>query len=121
MSRPSSLPGSTQRVETGWGRVYVNVNELDGEPREVFVTIGQSGGLYNAQAEAIAKACTVALQAGADPSELADALVGIRSGRVATDNGDDVYSIPDAVGIALRRHVDGAFGQAVKDDDGDLP
>jgi ribonucleoside-diphosphate reductase alpha chain len=104
--RPKALPGVTQRISTGWGNVYVTVNEAaEGEPFEVFVTTGRSGGSLNTQAEAIGKLASCALRAGCDPSDVAASLEGIRSARVAADNGDTVHSIPDAVGLALRRHL----------------
>ena len=108
--RPDTLPGTTQRIETGWGTVYVTVDELDGEPFEVFVTLGKSGGLYNAHAEGLAKTASNALRSGADAEELAKDLIGIRSDKVAEDSGDTITSIPDAVGVALLRHVNGDYG-----------
>lgn len=114
--RPDALAGPTQRVSTGWGDVYVTVNfDDDGEPFEVLVKTGKSGGLYHAQAEALGLTVSNALRMGSDARAIADDLVGIRSGRVANDAGDDVYSIPDAVGVALLRAVEGRMGEPVKD------
>jgi ribonucleoside-diphosphate reductase alpha chain len=130
--RPDVLPSATQEIDTGWGPVYVTVTEDPaGEPFEVFVVTGASGDIYNAQAEALGKACSTALRAAEDrsavASELADRLIGIRTDRVSEDSGDDVLSIPDSVGLALRRHLEGAYGAAVKTPEdgngepGDLP
>jgi ribonucleoside-diphosphate reductase alpha chain len=117
--RPRALPGSTQRISTGWGKVYVNINvDGDGEPFEAFVMAGRSGGLYNAHAEALGKLVSSALRSGCDPARIADDLTGIRSGKAGHDNGDTVHSIPDAVGLALRRHLEGRHGEGVREGGG---
>lgn len=116
--RPDSLAGSTQRLNTGFGRVYVNINEdKHGDPYEVFVTMGNSGGPTNSWTEALGKTISHSFQSGQDPSEIADDLIGIRAGRIDHDNGDDIYSVPDAVGVAIRRHVGGALGESIKEEE----
>jgi len=46
--RPDSLNGVTQRVETGYGKLYVTINEDEnGLPFELFANIGHSGGYTN--------------------------------------------------------------------------
>jgi len=115
--RPDSLPGATQRIDTGWGEVYVIINDRDGEPFELFVVAGRSGGMTNTWCEALGKSISCALRAGADPEVLCDYLMGIRTDRVDEDNGDDVLSIPDAVGLALKRHTEGAHGESVRGGD----
>jgi hypothetical protein len=117
-------PSTSQRIETGWGRVYVHiVDDGDGDPVEVFVNTGQSGGLYHATAETVGKLASAALQRADDrrdaARELEDKLIGVRSDKVAEDNGDTIYSIQDAVGVALRRHRLGACGQPVRNGDDD--
>lgn len=118
--RNPNLPSTTQRIDTGWGKIYVTIAVEDGDPFEVFVNTGMSGGLFNAQAEAIGKTVSVALRMAEDreaaAAEIAEQLVGIRSDKVAVDNGDDILSVPDAIGIALRRHVLDMQGAGVKDD-----
>ncbi|MFO7833325.1 MAG: ribonucleoside-diphosphate reductase, adenosylcobalamin-dependent, partial [Halohasta sp.] len=41
------------------------------------------------------------------PEEIANELNGIRSPKVAWDKGEQINSIPDAIGTALRRYLDG--------------
>lgn len=108
--RPKVLAGATQRISTGYGKVYVSINVDDGEPFEVFLTTGESGGYTNAWAEALAKTISNALRSGTDPEVIADDLMGIRTDKKEIDNGDLVHSIPDAVGVALMRHVEGKEG-----------
>jgi len=111
--RPDVLTGVTQRIDTGYGKVYVNINEDDrGRPFELFANIGNSGGFTASFTESLAKTVSTALRAGVDPGEIADELQGIRSPKVAWDKGEQIQSIPDAVGTAMRRYLDGEVDRA---------
>lgn len=106
--RPDVLVGVTQRMDTGYGKMYVNINvDEDGRPFELFANIGNSGGFANSLVESLAKTISTALRAGVDPAEIADELTGIRSPDVAWDNGEQIASIPDAIGTALNRYLNG--------------
>jgi ribonucleoside-diphosphate reductase alpha chain len=106
--RPDVLYGVTQRIDTGYGKLYVNINEdADGRPFELFANIGNSGGFTASFTEALAKTISTALRSGVDPAEIADELQGIRSPKVAWDKGEQINSIPDAIGTAMRRYLDG--------------
>ncbi|UPV74909.1 adenosylcobalamin-dependent ribonucleoside-diphosphate reductase [Halorussus limi] len=111
--RPDVLHGITQRIDTGYGKLYVNINEDDeGRPFELFANIGNSGGFTASFTEALAKTISTALRSGVDPEEIADELRGIRSPKVAWDKGEQINSIPDAIGTALRRYLDGEVEKA---------
>jgi ribonucleoside-diphosphate reductase alpha chain len=62
--------------------------------------------------EALAKTISTALRAGVDPHEIAEELQGIRSPKVAWDKGEQIQSIPDAIGTAMRRYLDGDVERA---------
>ena len=111
--RPDVLHGVTQRIDTGYGKLYVNINEDgDGRPFELFANIGNSGGFTASFTEALAKTISTALRSGVDPEEIADELQGIRSPKVAWDKGEQIQSIPDAIGTAMRRYLDGDVERA---------
>ena len=106
--RPDVLHGMTQRIDTGYGKLYVNINEDErGRPFELFANIGHSGGFTNSFTEALAKVISTALRSGVDPEEIVDELDGTRSPKVAWDKGEQIQSIPDAIGTAMRRYLDG--------------
>jgi ribonucleoside-diphosphate reductase alpha chain len=107
-ARPDVLRGVTQRIDTGYGKVYITINEdVDaGRPFELFANTGMSGGFTASFTEALAKSISIALRSGVDPHEIADKLRGIRSPKVAWDKGEQINSIPDAFGVALRRYLD---------------
>nr|WP_267622513.1 adenosylcobalamin-dependent ribonucleoside-diphosphate reductase [Halobium salinum] len=106
-ARPDVLHGVTQRIDTGYGKVYVSINEDEnGRPFELFANIGHSGGFTNSFTEALAKVISTALRSGVDPEEIVDELKGTRSPKVAWDKGEQINSIPDAIGTAMRRYLD---------------
>jgi len=111
--RPDVLHGVTQRIDTGYGKLYVNINEdEDGRPFELFANIGNSGGFTASFTEALAKTISTALRSGVDPEEIAAELEGIRSPKVAWDKGEQIQSIPDAIGTAMRRYLEGDVEKA---------
>jgi ribonucleoside-diphosphate reductase alpha chain len=113
-TRPDVLHGVTQRIDTGYGKLYVNINEDPEQERpfELFANIGNSGGFTASFTEALAKTISTALRSGVDPREIADELQGIRSPKVAWDKGEQIQSIPDAIGTAMRRYLDGEVDKA---------
>jgi ribonucleoside-diphosphate reductase alpha chain len=115
--RPDQLHGVTQRIDTGYGKLYVTINEdpHTGEPFELFANTGHSGGFTNSFTDALAKTISVALRSGVEPYEIVDKLQGIRSPKVAWDKGEQINSIPDAFGTALRRYLDDEIDKAYPD------
>ncbi|ELY66373.1 adenosylcobalamin-dependent ribonucleoside-diphosphate reductase [Natronococcus jeotgali] len=107
--RPDALHGVSQRIDTGYGKVYVTINEdpETGQPFELFANIGHSGGFTNSFTEALAKVISTSLRSGVDPEEIVDELCGTRSPKVAWDKGEQIQSIPDAIGTAMRRYLEG--------------
>jgi ribonucleoside-diphosphate reductase alpha chain len=105
----------TQRIDTGYGKLYVNINEdpQTGEPFELFANIGNSGGFTASFTEALAKTISTSLRSGVDPDEIAGELQGIRSPKVAWDKGEQIQSIPDAIGTAMRRYLDGEIDKGI--------
>ncbi|MBS3760503.1 MAG: ribonucleoside-diphosphate reductase, partial [Halodesulfurarchaeum sp.] len=106
-SRPDALRGVSQRIDTGYGKLYVTINEDgEGRPFELFANIGHSGGFTNSFTEALAKVISTALRSEVDPYEIVDELKGTRSPKVAWDKGEQINSIPDAVGTAMWRYLE---------------
>ncbi|WP_408957835.1 adenosylcobalamin-dependent ribonucleoside-diphosphate reductase [Natrinema sp. 74] len=106
--RPDALQGVSQRIDTGYGKIYVTINEDPdtGQPFELFANIGHSGGFTNSFTEALAKVISTSLRSGVDPGEIVDELCGTRSPKVAWDKGEQIQSIPDAIGTAMRRYLE---------------
>ena len=103
--RPDVITGRTQKILTGYGALYVTVNEDDRGLFEVFAQIGRGGGYTASFTEGIARLVSLCLRSGVPVDEIIDQLEGIRSPRIAVDHGERVYSIPDAIARAMKRHI----------------
>jgi len=103
-SRPELLKGSTRRVETPLGTMYVTVTEDDrGQPFEVFISLGKAGGALMADVEAIGRLISLALRSGIPLKEIYRQLRGISSDRAVGLGPHKVLSVPDAIGIAFEK------------------
>src|SRR5436309_3595125 len=103
--RPDVITGRTQKILTGYGALYVTVNEDEKGLFEVFAQIGRGGGYTASFTEGIARLASLCLRSGVPVDEIIDQLEGIRSPRIAIDHGERVYSIPDAIAKAIKRHI----------------
>ncbi len=105
-SRPELLKGTTRRVETPMGSLYVTITEDDkGQPFEVFMSLGKAGGALMADVEAIGRLLSLGLRSGIPLAEIYRQLRGISSDRVIGLGPNKVMSVPDAVGIAIEKYL----------------
>ncbi len=103
-SRPEALRGTTRRVETPLGTLYVTITEDDrSQPFEVFMSLGKAGGALMADVEAMGRLVSLALRSGIPMKEIHRQLRGISSDRTIGLGTHKVLSVPDAVGIAIEK------------------
>ena len=115
--RPESLIGRTYKIKTGYGNLYITINEDEtGEPFEVFATIGNSGGFFQEQSEAICRMVSLSLRSGILASEVVKQLKGIRGPMPVMTERGTILSLPDAIGRILEEHI-GALVKAGVDAD----
>ncbi|MBX6330431.1 MAG: vitamin B12-dependent ribonucleotide reductase [Gemmatimonadaceae bacterium] len=101
-SRPDLLRGTTRRMETPLGTMYVTITEDDrGQPFEVFITLGKAGGAAMADVEAMGRLISLSLRSGIPIMEVHKQLRGIASDRPIGLGPNKVLSVPDAIGIAI--------------------
>ena len=101
--RPETLAGFTTKMKTGYGYLYVTVTEFDGQPFEVFATIGKSGRSTTAKTEAIGRLVSLALRSGVKVDKIIHQLKGIGGEYPIFQDGGLVLSIPDAISRVLEK------------------
>ena len=110
-SRPDMLRGTTRRIETPLGTMYVTITEDDrGQPFEVFMSLGKAGGALMADVEALGRLMSLALRSGIPIREVHRQLRGISSDRSIGLGPNKVMSVPDAVGIAIEKWLQDKAG-----------
>ncbi len=104
--RPAVMIGKTYKVKTGYGNLYVTINnDENGAPFEVFATIGKSGGFFQEQSEGICKLISLGLRSGIKAEEIIKDLKGIRGPMPVMTESGPILSLPDAIGQILEEHV----------------
>ncbi len=104
-NRPEICKGSTRRIRTGCGNLYVTVNVDDeGNPYEVFTRVGKAGGCAASQSEAMGRLITLLFRAKVPIEILVKQLQGISCHQPFGHGGGKVLSCADAVGKALQLH-----------------
>jgi ribonucleoside-diphosphate reductase alpha chain len=92
--------------------LYVTVTEYEGQPFEVFATIGKSGRSTTAKTEAIGRLVSLALRAGVKVDKIIAQLKGIGGEYPVFQAGGLVLSIPDAISRVLeKRYMEGGTGE----------
>jgi ribonucleoside-diphosphate reductase alpha chain len=105
IKRPKVTTGSCTKIATGCGKTYVTCNIGDnGEPVEVFCSLGKPGECAKCWNEALARIISISLQWGVPVQEFIDQLKELRC---PTPTNDDefgaVQSCPDAVSKVMAK------------------
>jgi len=104
--RGEVLPGSTRRIKTGCGNIYITTNRNDnGKIEEVFIRLGKAGGCASSQTEALGRLITLALKYGTPIEDIVKQLLGIGCQQpVFAGSSNKILSCADAVakGLALQ-------------------
>ncbi|MDG7008407.1 MAG: adenosylcobalamin-dependent ribonucleoside-diphosphate reductase [Nitrososphaerota archaeon] len=99
--RPKVMEGRTLKLKLPQGSIYLTANLVEGQIKEVFVTLGKSGADENADAAALGRLISLYLQHGGDIKNVIGTLKGIKGKYVSWDEGTQLQSIPDAIAKAL--------------------
>jgi ribonucleoside-diphosphate reductase alpha chain len=98
--------GSTRKIRTGCGNLYVTVNEdEDGNLFEIFNQIGKAGGCAASQSEAIGRLVSLALRSGVEPDIVIRQLKGISCHMPVWHQQGKILSCSDAIGKAIEWHL----------------
>ena len=103
--RPNSLPSVTDKINTGFGNLYVTISYFNQKPFEVFASIGKSGYTTMADVEALGRLISLAMRSGVESKEIITQLKGIGGSEPIFSEGGLVQSLPDAIAKVLERHI----------------
>ena len=106
------MKGVTYRAETPLGTAFITVNQNgEGEPFEVFASVGKAGSDTSAVSEAIGRLISVILRLPSPMSprerveQIVNQLSGIGGRRQMGFGKDRVRSLPDAIAQVLAEHI----------------
>jgi ribonucleoside-diphosphate reductase alpha chain len=110
--RPRTMKGVTYRSETPLGTAFVTVNQNgEGEPFEVFASVGKAGSDTSAVSEAIGRLISMILRLPSSMSprerveQIVNQLSGIGGRRPMGFGKDRVRSLPDAIAQVLAEYI----------------
>ncbi len=104
--RPEVILGTTTKVTTGCGNLYITVNQdEDGNFFEVFTQMGKAGGCAASQLEAVGRLVSLSLRGGIDTKVIVEQLKGIRCPSPSWDKGKKIFSCADAIGRILEKRT----------------
>ncbi len=122
IARPQRIDGSTYQTETPVGKTFITVNHTeDGQPFEVFITIGKSGSDVSAMADALGRMVSLNLRLSGmlSPRErirqVVAQLTGIGGSKSIGFGANRVRSLPDAIAKVLAQHFNFAVNGKVED------
>ena len=104
--RQEVTQGSTRKIRTGCGNLYVTVNEDEaGNLFEIFNQIGKAGGCAASQSEAIGRLVSLAFRSGVEPEVVIRQLKGISCHMPVWHQQGKILSCADAIGKAVEWHL----------------
>lgn len=100
--RPVVTNGTTTKVATGCGNLYITINVDDRSlPFEVFIQMGKAGGCAASQLEAIGRLVSLALRSGVENDKIVEQLRGIRCPSPSWEKSGRIFSCSDAIARVL--------------------
>lgn len=103
--RPAVLESRTHKIKLEHcGNMYATVTRGDsGEPLELFVNLGKCGGCQGCLLRGISRLASIALRAGVDKADVANALRGLHCPLPTYNNGAPALSCLALIADALDR------------------
>jgi len=111
--RPEVITGTTTKVATGCGNLYVTINiDEQGKPFELFTQMGKAGGCAASQLEAIGRLVSLGFRSGIEVKAIIEQLRNIRCPSPSWEKGQRIFSCADAiVRVVEKRLVNGVVNE----------
>ena len=104
--RPEVVIGTTTKVATGCGNLYVTINsDEQGRPFEVFTQMGKAGGCAASQLEAIGRLVSLAFRSGIEVKSIIEQLRNIRCPSPSWEKGVRIFSCADAIARVIEKRL----------------
>jgi ribonucleoside-diphosphate reductase alpha chain len=98
--------GTTRKMKTGCGDLYVTINEDEHGLFEAFAQMGKAGGCSASQNETTGRLISLAFRSGIDINSIIKQLSGIRCPSPFWHNGEQILSCSDAIAKALKLYIE---------------
>ncbi|MBU2541812.1 MAG: vitamin B12-dependent ribonucleotide reductase [Candidatus Omnitrophica bacterium] len=116
-ARPEVVCGTTTKVATGCGNLYVTINSDEkGRPFEVFTQMGKAGGCAASQLEAIGRLVSLSLRSDLDVKSIIEQLRGIRCPSPSWEKGVRIFSCADAISRVVEKRLLDTSNEDVEDE-----
>lgn len=97
--RPETLKGKTTELKTECGKLFLTLNEWDGELAETFIILGKSGSCVTTLLKIIGTLCSLLLQSGLEKKAIRKIfkkhISGSSCGTKSYKDGEEYLSCPD--------------------------
>jgi ribonucleoside-diphosphate reductase alpha chain len=104
--RPEVIIGTTTKVATGCGNLYVTINvDENGMPFELFTQMGKAGGCAASQLEAIGRLVSLSFRAGVEVKSIIEQLRNIRCPSPSWEKGQRIFSCADAIARVIEKRL----------------
>lgn len=104
--RPEVIIGTTSKVSTGCGNLYVTINiDEQGRPFELFTQMGKAGGCAASQLEAIGRLVSLGFRSGIEVKSIIEQLRNIRCPSPSWEKGKRIFSCADAIARVVEKRL----------------
>jgi ribonucleoside-diphosphate reductase alpha chain len=104
--RPEVIIGTTTKVATGCGNLYVTINvDEEGRPFELFTQMGKAGGCAASQLEAIGRLVSLGFRSGIEVKSIIEQLRNIRCPSPSWEKGQRIFSCADAIARVIEKRL----------------
>ena len=104
--RPEVIIGTTTKVATGCGNLYVTINlDEQGKAFELFTQMGKAGGCAASQLEAIGRLVSLAFRSSIEVKSIIEQLRNIRCPSPSWEKGQRIFSCADAIARVIEKRL----------------